>query len=57
MFGMSEYLMIAHEMEKARLLARKRKDAHRAKEITGTESYVRQAIKQERRNRDEPSAR
>ena len=30
MYGMNEYLMIAHEMEKARLLARKaRKDHHR----------------------------
>ena len=53
MFGMSEYLMIAHEMEKARRLTRKRKDANRAKENAGAEPYVRQAITQERRNRDE----
>jgi len=32
MYGMSEYLMIAHEMEKARLLSRKTRGIRRSKE-------------------------
>ena len=32
LYGMSEYLMIAYEMEKARLLARKAREDHHRKE-------------------------
>ena len=46
MYGMSEYLMVAHEIERARLLARKaRKEHHREEGISPTgnppESYSR----------------
>ena len=53
MYGMSEYLMIAHEMEKARQLARKTREDHRDKERASAGSTARRAITQERRNRDE----
>ena len=54
MFGMSEYLMIAHQMEKARQLSRKTRDDHRGKEKRASAgSNTSQVITQERRNRDE----
>ena len=53
MFGMTAYLMIAHEMEKARRLSRKTREDHRSKERASAESSTRPAITQGRRNRDE----
>jgi hypothetical protein len=53
MFGMSEYLMIAHEVEKARQLSRKTREDHRGKERASAGSTARQANTQERRSRDE----
>ena len=54
MFGMSEYLMIAHQMEKARQLSRKTREEHRGKEKRASAgSTTRQALTRERRNRDE----
>jgi hypothetical protein len=53
MFGMSEYLMIAHEVEKARQLSRKTREDPRCKESAGAGSTARRANTQERRSRDE----
>jgi hypothetical protein len=53
MFGMSEYLMIAHEVEKARLLTGKTRGKHRKNMRIGAGSTARQATTQRRKNRDE----
>ena len=53
MFGMSEYLMIAHEVEKARLLTRKTRGYCRRKERASAESSARPSTTQRRKNRDE----
>jgi hypothetical protein len=53
MFGMSEYLMIAHEVEKARQLSRRATEDHRGKESASAGSTARKANTQERRSRDE----
>lgn len=53
MYGMSEYLMIAHEVEKARLLIRKAREDLRRKERASAGSSARPATTQRRINRDE----
>jgi hypothetical protein len=53
MYGMSEYLMIAHEIEKARLMSHKTREDHQRKEGTSAGSYARPSIRQGRRKRDE----
>jgi len=53
MYGMSEYLMIAHEVEKARLLTRKTRGERGRKERVSSGSTARPATTQRRTNRDE----
>ncbi len=48
MYGMSEYLMFAHEIERARLLARKARKEHHREEgtsLTGSPSETRRSTR------------
>jgi hypothetical protein len=53
MFGMSEYLMIAHEVEKSRLLTGKTRGKRRRKMKLSTGSSATRATTQRRKYRDE----
>jgi hypothetical protein len=52
-FGMNEYLMIAHELEKARLLSRDARKSRHRKERSGTRFSSSPSVTRSRRTNHE----